>query len=472
MEHHMAASIYNFETLLQADDGQAANILHLVRVADVQKWRADLPGGQRAWLDAHDLKPKNGAFLMVPTDGHGVDAVLIIADTPRLATWDLAVAASSLPGGLYRLQAASGTLPDVSNALIGWLLSHYEFARYKKPKDKAPRRLIAPGDIAAAVALAEASALVRDLVNTPTNDMGPTALAQAVQTVADRHGACLNVIVGDALLIANHPTIHMVGRAAADAPRLIDLTWGNDAHPKLTLVGKGVCFDSGGLDIKSASGMVTMKKDMGGAAHALALAELVMRFKLKVRLRLLIPAVENAISANAFRPGDIVRTRKGLTVEIGNTDAEGRLVLCDALAAADDEQPDLLIDFATLTGAARVALGPDVPAMLSNDDALADALATAARSTDDPLWRLPLWQPYADMLKSPIADLNNSAEGGFAGAITAALFLKRFVTQSKSWAHVDLYAWNASARPGRPKGGEAMTLRAFWSLIRARYGSS
>jgi leucyl aminopeptidase len=263
----------------------------------------------------------------------------------------------------------------------------------------------------------------------------------------------------------------MVGRAAADAPRLIDMTWGKDTHPKLTLVGKGVCFDSGGLDIKPASGMLTMKKDMGGAAHALALAELVMRFKLPVRLRLLIPAVENAISANAFRPGDIVKTRKGLTVEIGNTDAEGRLVLCDALAAADDEQPDLLIDFATLTGAARVALGPDLPALFCNEDGLADSLATAARTVDDPMWRLPLWQPYAEMLKSPIADLNNSAESGFAGAITAALFLKPFVTTCKNWAHVDLYAWNASAKPGRPKGGEAMTLRAFWSVIRSRYTS-
>ncbi len=458
-----------FDGLLQADQGQQANILHLLREADCQKWRADLPGGQRAWLDANDFKPKLNRFLILPRDDAGVDAVLVIGDAARLGTWDLAAAASKLPGGCYRLQAANGILPDVSNALVGWLLSHYSFTRYTKPSERKPRQLLTSGDIATAVALADASALVRDLVNTPASDMGPTQLAEAVMRVAQRYGAETQIIVGDDLITANHPTIHMVGRAASDAPRLIDMSWGDSAHPKLTLVGKGVCFDSGGLDIKPSSGMLWMKKDMGGAAHALALAELVMRHKLPVRLRLLIPAVENAISANAFRPGDIVKTRKGLSVEIGNTDAEGRLVLCDALAAADDEQPELLIDFATLTGAARVALGPDLPALFSNDDELAESLATAARRHDDPLWRLPLWQPYDELLKSPIADLNNSAEGGFAGAITAALFLKHFVTQSRSWAHVDLYAWNGSAKPGRPKGGEAMTLRAFWSVIRSRY---
>jgi leucyl aminopeptidase len=462
----------NLDAVLQADDGQAANKLHLLREEDATKWRADLPGGQRAWLDAHDFKAKPGTFLTLPCDDMGVDGVLVIGDAVRLGTWDLASAASKLPGGSYRLHASNGTLPDVSNALVGWLLCHYKFTRYTKADEQMPRRLITSGDIATAVALAEASALVRDLVNTPTSDMGPTQLAQAAQNIADRYGASTHIIVGDDLLNENHPTIHMVGRAAADAPRLIDMRWGQEAHPKLTLVGKGVCFDSGGLDIKPSSGMLWMKKDMGGAAHALALAELVMRFKLPVRLRLLIPAVENAISANAFRPGDIVRTRKGLSVEIGNTDAEGRLVLCDALAAADDEHPDLLIDFATLTGAARVALGPDVPALFCNDDTLAESLATAARRVDDPLWRLPLWQPYAELLKSPIADLNNSAEGGFAGAITAALFLKPFVTNCKSWAHVDLYAWNGSAKTGRPKGGEAMTLRAFWSVIRHRYAAT
>lgn len=458
-----------FEAVLQCDDGQQANKVYLLRVDEVVKWRADLPGLQRAWLDAHDFKAKLGAFLILPCDATGVDAVLVIGDVARLGTWDLATAASKLPGGRYRLHTGGAALPDISNALVGWLLCHYKFIRYTKANESAPRQLITSADIGTARALAEAAALVRDLVNSPTNDMGPTQLAQAVQTVADRYGATTQMTVGDDLLAQNHPTIHMVGRAAADAPRLIDMTWGQASHLKLTLVGKGVCFDSGGLDIKPSSGMLWMKKDMGGAAHALALAELVMRYKLPVRLRLLIPAVENAISGNAFRPGDIVKTRKGLSVEIGNTDAEGRLVLCDALSAADDDQPDLLIDFATLTGAARVALGPDLPALFCNDDGLADSLATAARSVDDPMWRLPLWQPYAEMLKSPIADLNNSAEGGFAGAITAALFLKPFVTNCKSWAHVDLYAWNSSAKPGRPKGGEAMTLRAFWSVIRSRY---
>jgi leucyl aminopeptidase len=459
----------NLGTILLAEAGQTANKLHLLREEDAAKWRADLPGGQRAWLDAHDFKAKPGAFLILPCDDAGVDGVLVISDTARLGTWDLSAAASNLPGGIYRLHASNGTLPDISNALIGWLLCHYKFSRYIKADDSTPRRLITGGDISTAVALAEASALVRDLVNTPASDMGPSQLAQAVYSIADRYAANTHVIVGDDLLAENYPTIHMVGRAAADSPRLIDMKWGQEAHPKLTLVGKGVCFDSGGLDIKPSSGMLWMKKDMGGAAHALALAELVMRFQLPVRLRLLIPAVENAISGNAFRPGDIVRTRMGLSVEIGNTDAEGRLVLCDALATAADEQPDLLIDFATLTGAARVALGPDLPALFCNDDALADSLVTASRSVDDPLWRLPLWQPYAEMLKSPIADLNNSAEGGFAGAITAALFLKPFAATSKSWAHVDLYAWNVSARAGRPKGGEAMTLRAFWAVIRNRY---
>jgi leucyl aminopeptidase len=461
-----------FDHLLLADDGQAANTLHLVREADAQKWRADLPGGQRAWLDAHEHKAKPGTFITLPTDGAGVDGALIISDAPRLGTWDLAEAATRLPGGDYRLVAASGMLPDISNAAAGWLLSHYEFAAYKKPSEKKPRRLITAGDIGHAVSLAEATALVRALISTPTNDMGPSQLAAECRAVAQRYGADVTDIIGDDLLAENHPTIHMVGRAAHDAPRLIDMRWGDDTHPKLTLVGKGVCFDSGGLDIKPASAMLWMKKDMGGAAHALALAELVMRHKLPVRLRLLIPAVENAISGNAFRPGDIVRTRKGLTVEIGNTDAEGRLILCDALAAADDETPDLLIDFATLTGAARVALGPDLPALFCNDDALAESIALAAARMDDPLWRLPLWMPYAEMLKSPIADLNNSAEGGFAGAITAALFLKAFVSQTSSWAHVDLYAWAGGGKAGRPKGGEAMTLRAFWQVIRARYASA
>jgi leucyl aminopeptidase len=299
--------------------------------------------------------------------------------------------------------------------------------------------------------------------------MGPPDLAAASEAVAAEHGATCKVISGDALLAQNLPAIHAVGRAASRPPCLIDLTWGEADAPKVTLVGKGVCFDSGGLDIKPASAMLLMKKDMGGAAHALALGQAVMALNLPVRLRVLIAAVENSISADAFRPGDILPTRKGITVEVGNTDAEGRLVLCDALALAEEDAPDLLIDFATLTGAARVALGPELPALFTPDDDLARDLADAAAAEADPLWRLPLWRPYAEWLASPIADTNNVSDGGFAGAITAALFLQKFVDPARAWAHLDLYAWIASAKPGRPKGGEAMTLRACLAAIERRY---
>jgi leucyl aminopeptidase len=459
----------SFARLLQKDEGQDASRLHLVREADVAKWRVDLPGQQRSWIDAHSFKAKPGEHLSLPGDGASVDAVLGVSDAPRAGTWELSALAARLPAGQWRLAPFGFPLPDMSNAHLGWLMAQHDFARYRKAKDNPERVLLTAGDTEPAIALAEATAMVRELVSTPASDMLPSHLAEACRALAARFDAQLTIHEGEALLEANYPTIHMVGRASSDAPRLIDLRWGREDHPKLTLIGKGVCFDSGGLDIKPAVGMLTMKKDMGGAAHAMALAMLVMRFGLPVRLRLLIPAVENAISGNAFRPGDIVRTRQGLSVEIGNTDAEGRLVLCDALGDADDEQPDLMIDFATLTGAARVALGPDLPALFTPDDGLADSFAAAARAQDDPLWRLPLWEPYGDMLASPIADINNSSESGFAGAITAALFLKRFVRQSRAWAHIDLFAWNASAKPGRPKGGEAMTLRACWALIRDRY---
>ena len=457
-----------WDRLVQKDDGRAASRLHLVREADFPRWRDALPGLQRGWVDQNQFAAKPGDMLLLPDDSGNVSAALGITDAPRLGCWELAALAGKLPSAAYRPESLAASLPSLDNALTGWLLSHYAFQRYRKQKDTPQRILLISGDPAPAIALAEATALVRDLVNTPASDLLPSHLAAAVQRVATRFGAQVTETVGDALLEINCPAIHAVGRASSDAPRLIDVRWGDASHPRITLVGKGVCFDSGGLNVKPASGMLTMKKDMGGAAHALALAQLIMQHQLPVQLRLIIPAVENAIAGNAFRPGDILRTRKGISVEIGNTDAEGRLILADALALADEDQPDLLLDFATLTGAARVALGPDLPALFTPDDALADALQAAARAQDDPLWRLPLWEPYAEMLASPIADVNNSSEGGFAGAITAALFLQKFVSQTRSWAHIDLFAWQPSAKPGRPKGGEAMTLRACWALIRDR----
>ena len=326
---------------------------------------------------------------------------------------------------------------------------------------------VAAADIAR---MAEAAALARDLINTPSNDMGPEELALAAQALATRFGATFNCIVGNDLVQQNFPLIHAVGMASTRAPRLIDLGWGDPAHPKVTLVGKGVCFDTGGLDLKPSSGMLIMKKDMGGAANVLALAQMVMDARLNIRLRVLIPAVENAVAGNAFRPLDIFKSRKGLNVEIGNTDAEGRLVLADALALADEEKPDLLVDLGTLTGAARVALGPDLPPFYTNDEALAEAVASNAKSENDPLWRMPLWPPYDSWLDSKVADINNAPSGGFAGSITCALFLQRFVTDAKSWLHVDIYGWTPSAKPARPEGGECQAARAIYKLLSQRYG--
>jgi leucyl aminopeptidase len=330
------------------------------------------------------------------------------------------------------------------------------------------------GEDAAAVRannIAKAIHLARDLINTPASDLGPAELAETIQAVAEGFGADCRTIVGDDLIAQNYPTIFAVGQASPRAPRMIDLSWGEAGAPRVTLVGKGVCFDTGGLDLKNSAGMLLMKKDMGGAAVMLGVAQAVMASNLPVRLRLLVGAVDNSVSGNAFRPGDVIRTRKGLTVEIGNTDAEGRLVLSDLLAEADREKPDLLIDCATLTGAARVALGPDLPAVFTPDDQLADDLLAAGAAAFDPLWRLPLYRPYREMIDSPIADINNAGAGGFAGAITAALFLQAFVEQTRAWAHVDLYAWNPKDRPGRPKGGEATALRALFAAVERRFAA-
>ncbi len=373
--------------------------------------------------------------------------------------------AQLLPDGVYRF---ANEPHDARLAALAVALGSYKFTRYRKsePNDiklDLPQSL----DREEFDSIVEGVTLARDLINTPANDLGPEELEAAARKVATLHGAKFSAIVGDDLLKENFPLIHAVGRAAARAPRLLDFTWGDEKHPRVTLVGKGVCFDTGGLDIKPDSGMLNMKKDMGGAATALALAHMVMSRKLKVRLRVLIPAVENSIAGDSFRPRDIYTSRKGITVEIGNTDAEGRLVLADALTLADEDEPELIADFATLTGAARVALGPDLPAFFTDDDALANELMASGTAENDPVWRLPLWRPYEAMLESKVADTNNVG-GGQGGAITAALFMRRFVT-AKSWLHFDLFAWTASAKPGRPEGGECQTARALYALLAARY---
>ncbi|HEX9932759.1 MAG TPA: leucyl aminopeptidase family protein [Allosphingosinicella sp.] len=454
--------------LLQPDKGQAATLLTLLDKEAFEAWLKAQPGPARAAVTAQGFKAEAAQLAFLPGVRDQWSAVLGVSDAGRLSVWCLAKAAEALPEGRYRL-AEGGPGP----AALGWLLGQYRFGRYKEDKaPKGPRILLtdAPAQIAETVALAEATALVRDLVNTPAQDMGPKELEEAAAALANDFRGSLTVTSGDELE-SGYPMVAAVGRAAAAGrePRLIELFWGDRRHPKVAIVGKGVCFDSGGLDIKPADGMRLMKKDMGGAAHALALARLIMANRLPVRLHLLVPAVENAISGAAFRPGDVLRSRKGLSVEVGNTDAEGRLVLGDALTRASEEEPELILDFATLTGAARVALGPDLPALFANDDALAAALAEAGTAVCDPIWRMPLWKTYEEMLSSDIADLGNVAEGGMAGAVTAALFLQKFVPEGTPWAHLDTFAWSAKPRPGRPKGGDALGLRAAWQMLKGRY---
>jgi leucyl aminopeptidase len=377
--------------------------------------------------------------------------------------------ATLLPAGHYRF---ANTPHDARLAALAVALGSYKFTRYRKAEASGVTLALSNEVDGADVSrIAEGVALARDLINTPANDMGPAELEEAARTLAARHGAKASAIVGDELLTQNFPLIHAVGRASPRAPRLVDFTWGDAAAPKITLVGKGVCFDTGGLDLKPSSGMLTMKKDMGGAACVLAAAHMIMDAKLKVRLRVLIPAVENSVSGAAFRPLDIYKSRKGITVEIGNTDAEGRLVLADALALADEEAPTLIADMATLTGAARVALGPDLPPFYTHDDTFAADLAQHARAEQDPLWRMPLWKPYDSMLDSKVADMNNVSSGAFAGSITAALFLNRFVEKAKTWAHFDVYGWTPSAKPARPEGGECQAARALYALLKERYGA-
>ena len=469
----------DFTDLLTADRGEPARSIHLVDKDGFADWLKARPAAHRAMLAAMRFDGKVGyQFALLPTEGDEFEVVTTVANTANLSPWCLAKLGEALPEGRYRLApSADGPSPngpaDPGPAALGWLLAQHRFDRYKSKPEPQPRRTLLVGDVAAiptTVRLAEATALVRDLVDTPASDMGPADLEAVARTLADQHGATLTVTSGDAL-DQGYPMIAAVGCAAerSRAPRLVELTWGRVDHPRVALVGKGVCFDSGGLDLKPASGMRLMKKDMGGAAHALALAGLVMAERLPVRLHLLIPAVENSVSATAFRPGDILSSRLGLTVEVDNTDAEGRLVLGDALTRAGEEKPELILDFATLTGAARIALGPDLPATFVNDEALAAQLLVAAHESTDPLWRMPLWDGYDEMLKSDLADLANSADSPFAGSVTAALFLRRFVPDGTPWAHLDTFAWRPAAKPGRPKGGEALGLRAAFALLERRY---
>jgi leucyl aminopeptidase len=433
-----------------------------------QAWLAGQDEPIKAWLEGSGFEAKPGACALLPGPDGAPSAALVVLSEPT-EPWDVAAAHARLPAGDWRLEPSEPGF-DPSPAALGWALASYRFDRYRKREDKPRRLAIGQNEAAGAAALAESIYLARDLINTPAADLGPAELADAIQGVAARFGATCKATVGDDLA-GHYPAILAVGQASGRAPRAIDLTWGDPGAPRVTLVGKGVCFDTGGLDLKTAAGMLLMKKDMGGAAITLGLAQAIMAAKLPVRLRLLVGAVENSVAGNAFRPGDVLRTRKGLTVEIGNTDAEGRVVLCDLLAEADREQPDLLIDCATLTGAARVALGPDLPAMFTPDDQLAADLLAAGATAFDPLWRLPLHQPYRELIDSPIADLNNAAAGGMAGSITAALFLAAFVEQTTAWAHFDLYAWNQKDRPGRPKGGEASALRALFTAIERRFAA-
>ena len=451
-----------------ADATAPATPIHILRTSEWGPWIERHSETLRRMAAAHDFQAQNGRMLVVPATDGSIERVVFGAGDKANAQV-VGALAQHLPAGDYRIAFAPKEFAPTAMA-IAWGLGAYAFDRYKKRKRPAPQ--LAPpesADMAEAARIVRASWLARDLVNTPTNDMGPEALHAAAQSVADAHGASLSAIVGDDLLTENYPLIHAVGRAAAEAPRILHLSWGDVGAPRVALVGKGVTFDTGGLDIKPAAGMRMMKKDMGGAAHALALAQIIMDAKLPVRLDVFLAVVENSIAGNAFRPGDIIKSRKGPTVEIDNTDAEGRLILADALARACEDSPALLLDFATLTGAARTALGPDLPPFYTGDETLAAELAQASADTSDPIWRMPLWDAYEGEMDSPIADMKNTGDGAFAGSIYGALFLRRFVTVS-AWAHFDIFAWAPKEKPARPSGGEAQTLRVCWSVLKARFG--
>jgi leucyl aminopeptidase len=453
-----------------ADPAPNAVPIHFVTRDTWDKEKAAMSEAARNFARASGFEPKPGRLLLVPAEEGAIARVLFALDTAGARTSDPFLPgelATRLPAGTYRF---ANEPHDKGLAALAFLLASYRFARYKSSEKDGPH-LVAPEDLdrAQIERVADAVAFGRDLINTPTNDMGPRALQESVVALADKHGSGCNIVCGDDLLAQNFPLLHAVGRAAAEPPRIVDFSFGPADAPKVTLVGKGVCFDTGGLDIKPSAGMLIMKKDMGGAATALALASMIMEAKLPLRLRVIIPIVENAIAGNAFRPGDVYRSRKGLTVEIGNTDAEGRLILADALALADEEAPDLVFDFATLTGAARVALGPDLPPMYTADDGLAAACLEYSRKVHDPVWRMPLWTPYDKQLDGKISDLVNVSSGPFAGSITAALFLRRFVERAKAWAHFDVYAWNPKTLPGRPEGGEIQVARSLFLMLAEGY---
>jgi leucyl aminopeptidase len=461
----------DFASLLVADRGQKARLIHLVDKDSFDGWAKSRPPEDRSLLEAHRFDGKTGFAYAILPRGNDFEVVGAVKNATELSPWCLAKLGASLPQGTYKLADC-----EPGKAALGWLLAQHRFDDYRSEQKDEPERVarvLVTGEAAKVdetVRLAEATALVRDLVDTPAADLGPGELEKAVRGEVARSGAKVHVTTGKELA-EGYPLIAAVGGGASSerAPRLIELEWGKPGDPRVAIVGKGVCFDSGGLDLKPASGMRLMKKDMGGAAHALALARLVMAAKLPVRLHLLIPAVENAVSERAYRPGDIVKSRKGIFVEIDNTDAEGRLILADALDKGAEGRPELIVDFATLTGAARVALGPDLPAMFANRDDLAQEVQSAARDVEDPIWRMPLWDPYDEMLKSDIADVANASSSPMAGCITAAMFLKRFVPDEIGWVHFDTFAWRDAAKPGRPRGGDALGLRAMLAALENRY---
>ena len=450
--------------------GSSAIPVHCVSQTGWPALRETLDPTARAFAQAQGFEGRASQHVPLPDAQGGLGAVLLgvePANARRRDPFAPGRLAATLPAGDYAL---TGEIDDAGLAALGWLLSAYRFDRYRKPKPVQARLVLPEGvDGVELTALAEASWLARDLVNTPANDLGPSEIEAAIRQLGETYGASVSSIVGEDLLARGFPMIHAVGRASPRAPRLIDLVWGDESDPKVTLVGKGVAFDTGGLNLKPDASMLLMKKDMGGAAAAMAAARLIMGAGLKLRLRLLVAAVENAVSGTSFRPGDVLPSRKGLSVEIGNTDAEGRLVLADALALADEEAPELLIDYATLTGAARVALGPDLPPFYTHDDGLAAEIARIGMAVNDPVWRLPLWPAYDRLLESRIADVNHISGGSHAGSVTAALFLNRFVEQAASYAHFDIFAWTPSARPGRPEGGECQAARLTYALAKHLY---
>ncbi len=447
--------------------------ISLIATTTFDEWIKEQPSFVKTWVKASGFRAEAGAHCLVPGP-RGTLSEVLVGTQEAIGIWALAGLPENLPIGTYFIKTKLKK-QLATDLAVGWALACYRFEKYKTQKNtrKFPNLVWPKGcDRDAVIRSADAVFMVRDLINTPAEDMGPPELANAARKLARLHKAKFRTIVGDALLKENFPTIHAVGRASSKPPRLIDFTWGRPRAPKVTLVGKGVCFDTGGLDLKTASGMLRMKKDMGGAACVLGLAHMVMDARLDVRLRVLIGAVENSVSGNAYHPADVIKTRAGITVEIGNTDAEGRLVMCDALSLAEEESPELLADYSTLTGAARIALGPELSAYFCNDDRLASDILLAGQAVDDPTWRLPLWKGYRHLIDSPVADVNNVGSIGQGGAITAALYLQEFVSEKTPWVHFDIMAWNSRNRPGRPIGGEAMGVRALFNVIQRRFGKN